>query len=155
MIRMRHSLGMPAKRVVTLLCVCVTSRTAFAHLAPLASSCFSTSPEHTNPLLRPGTMPAYRSVKPEHVKPAVEQLLASLSSDFAQLEKDLSSANGGHTYATVVERMEHMQDPIGYAWGLVSHLQSVQDTTEMREQKDAVQPAVVQTMTKLGQSRGV
>jgi oligopeptidase A len=100
------------------------------------------------------TLPSHQSVTPEHVQPAVEQLLASLSSDFAELEKDLASAPK-HTYATVVERMERMQDPLGYAWGLVSHLGSVQDTKELRDAKDSVQPAVVATITKLGQSRAM
>jgi oligopeptidase A len=100
-------------------------------------------------------MPDFVAVKGEHVKPAVDQLLASITHDFEAMEKDFAAAPHAQSYETVVERMERIQDPLNYAWGLVSHLGSVKDSTELREAKDAMEPAVVAVMTRLGQSRGV
>jgi oligopeptidase A len=100
-------------------------------------------------------MPDFVAVKGEHVKPAVDQLLASITHDFEAMEKDFAAAPHAQSYETVVERMERIQDPLNYAWGLVSHLGSVKDSTELREAKDAMEPAVVAVVTRLGQSRGV
>ena len=74
----------------------------------------------SNPLLNPDGLPQYSRIKPEHVKPAIEQLLA----EGRQLVETLLADQTRYTWNNLVEPLEVMDDRISRAWSPVSHMNS-------------------------------
>src|SRR3712207_1040572 len=105
-------------------------------------------PSNDNPLLDFSGLPRFASIRPEHVSPAVEQLLADGRSVIARLEQPSTPA----TWTGFVEPLEQANERLSRAWGTVGHLHAVLDSPELREAYNANQPAVVQFYTELGQN---
>ena len=87
----------------------------------------SSSPCGPNPLLsRNATgFPLWDQIRPEHVKPAMEKLLAEVECRLADLEKTVID---NPTWEGLIEPYERLSDDLERAWGQVSHLKSVKDT---------------------------
>lgn len=98
-------------------------------------------------------LPKFGSIEPVHIEPAVESLLASLRVDFKKFEEELPSK--APTYEDVVEPLEKMKFPLGYSWGVISHLNGVKNSDALRDAYQAAQPEVVKTSMELEQSRAV
>lgn len=105
-----------------------------------------------NPLLQQEALPKFESIKPEHLTPAVEDLLEKLEKDFESMESTLASKESVD-YEEVLPEIERMQFPLGYTWGVASHLNGVKNSDELREAYEASQGKVVQAMTKFSQSK--
>ncbi len=100
----------------------------------------------TNPLLQFDGLPAFDAIRPEHVAPAIEQLLkeadvaleaavgADVPADYDALDRTLTVA---------IERL-------GRAWGAVSHLNHVADTPELRAAHAEALPKVTEFFTRQG-----
>ncbi len=101
----------------------------------------------TNPLLDTGlSLPAFDAIRPEHVAPAIEVLMA-------QADAALEVAVGPDTpadYDALSRVLGVATDRLGRAWGAVGHLQSVADTPELRAAYNAVLPKVTEFYTRLG-----
>ena len=101
-----------------------------------------------NPLLTTG-LPLWSQIKAEHVEPAIGSLLDTLESDVSALEKTLA----GESYSwSVVTELERKTDPLGRAWGTVSHLKGVKDSEELRAAHEKMQPRVVEVTQKIASS---
>src|SRR5690349_12060490 len=83
----------------------------------------------TNPLLTPSPLPAFSQVRPEHVGPAIDALLAEQR---AGVEALVASA-APRTWDSVMGAQERDDDKLARAWAPVSHLQSVADSPALRE----------------------
>ena len=105
----------------------------------------------TNPLLELTGLPPFSDIKPEHVRPAVEQLLA----EGRQLVEDLLAANTTYTWDNLIEPLEAMDDRINRAWSPVSHMNSVVNTDELRDAYNACLPLLSEYGTELGQHEGL
>lgn len=93
-------------------------------------------------------LPNYDLVKPEHIKPAIQQLLAN-----AKLAVDIAtSTETPNTWHSLVEPLENATESLGRAWGVVSHLNSVADTPELREAYGDMLPEVTAFWSSLGQN---
>ncbi|MFW5845550.1 MAG: M3 family peptidase, partial [Planctomycetota bacterium] len=103
-----------------------------------------------NPLLEHGPFPAFDRIRPEHVQPAMEQVLADLEQQLAALE---SSTIG--IWEDYARPLEAMQDRLTRTWGAVSHLMGVRNSPELREAHAAVQPRVVAFGLRLAQSESL
>ena len=103
-----------------------------------------------NPLLALGELPDFAAVRPEHVAPAVDSILATLNAELDALE---SSAEV--SWEAVVEPLERIGDRLGFAWGVVGHLMGVRNSEAMREAFEASQPEVVAFGLRQGQSRPI
>jgi len=55
----------------------------------------------------------------------------------------------------VLPKVEKMQFPLGYAWGVAGHLNGVQNGEELRQAYETNQPKVVQAMTSFAQSKAL
>jgi len=104
-------------------------------------------------MLEQSGLPKFESVEPKHLTPAVEELLAKLEKEFAGLEDDLLKMDGGVDYDEVLPVVERIQYPLGYVWGLASHLNGVKNGEELRNAYEANQGKVVESMTKFSQSK--
>ena len=100
----------------------------------------------TNPLLAPAGLPAFDQIKPEHVVPAIQQLLADLERRLPDVEKGLRPDWDS------VDALNDLVEPLARAWGVVGHLMGVKNSPELRTAHETVQPAVVQTFMKVAQS---
>ena len=104
-----------------------------------------------NPLLDFSGLPRYSEVQPEHVTPAVEQLLA----ENRALVDTLCGPATRPTWAAFVQPLEDANERLSRAWGQVSHLHSVLDSPELREVYNANLPKITQFYAELGQHEGL
>ena len=74
----------------------------------------------TNPLLRDSELPAFSEIRPEHVVPAVEHLLA----DYRAAVEQLTASSGTRDFANTLLPQEAWDERLGRAWSPVSHLHS-------------------------------
>ena len=86
-----------------------------------------------NPLLHFCGLPHFDQVKPEHVTPAVDQLLQEGRSLLARLESETSDP----TWDSFVRPLEDVEERLGRAWSQVSHMNSVVNSPELREAYNA------------------
>ena len=102
-----------------------------------------------NPLLTFGRgIAAYSEVKPAHIAPAIEHLLAQ-----AQVAVDRAvNPNTASTWNALVEPLEDATESLGRSWGVISHLNSVADTPELRLAYGEMLPKVTAFFSSLGQN---
>ena len=102
----------------------------------------------TNPLLENLTLPAFGRLRPEHVEPAVDQLLA----EHRVLLRSVLDKPGEHTWDTLFRPLEEKDDQLKRAWSPVSHLHSVADNDDLRHAYNACLPKLTDHATALGQN---
>ena len=85
-------------------------------------------------------------MQPEHVQPAIEQLLAAADQALSTVTADDFPADWLQLSATLDVATERL----GRAWGTVGHLKSVCDTPELRAAYNAMLPAISDYWTRLG-----
>jgi len=110
----------------------------------------TTSPV-SNPLLDFSGLPRFAEVKPEHVTPAVDQLLA----EGRALVERLAAAKEAPGWDDFVAPLEDANERLARAWGQVSHLHSVMDGPELREVYNENLPKITQYYAELGQHAGL
>ncbi|WP_315788200.1 M3 family metallopeptidase [Fischerella sp. JS2] len=103
-----------------------------------------------NPLLKGAGLPDFAKIKPEHVVPAFNQLLAELEQELTKLEADVQTSWSG-----LVEPLEKITERLNWSWGVVNHLMGVKNSHQLREAFETVQPQVVQFSNKLSQSQPI
>ncbi len=103
----------------------------------------------SNPLISFGRgIAAYSDVKPEHIAPAIEFLLGH-----AQDAVDLATqSDTASSWDALVEPLENATESLGRSWGVISHLNSVADTPELRAAYGEMIPKVTAFFSSLGQN---
>ena len=102
-----------------------------------------------NPLLTFGRgIAAYSQVKPEHITPAIEFLLKH-AQDAVNLATDSKTPS---TWNELAEPLEDATEALGRSWSVISHLNSVADTPELRSAYGAMLPQVTAFFSSLGQN---
>ena len=101
-----------------------------------------------NPLLDFSDLPRFDTIKPEHVTPAIDALLDENRAMVAQLEAPTDQV----TWDSFVEPLENATEKLGRAWGIVSHLNAVVDTPELRAVYNENLPKVTEFWTALAQN---
>ena len=99
-----------------------------------------------NPLLDFSGLPRFSELKPEHVTPAIDQLLAEGRATIAAV------MHAADSWDAFVVPLEDANERIGRAWGQVSHLHAVLDSPPLREAYNANLPKLSQYWTELGQN---
>ena len=106
----------------------------------------------TNPLLIQEGLPKFKSIESKDIEPGIASVLDTLDSDLKSLE---DAIDGTSSYEATIEALEKISAPLGFAWGVVGHLEGVKNSDALRDAKAAMQPKVVGATQKLGQSRKV
>ena len=101
-----------------------------------------------NPLLDFSGLPRFSELKPEHVAPALDHLLAESREVIAHVSMDQVAA----TWDAFVHPLEDSTERLSRAWGQVEHLHAVLDSPELRTAYNAGLPRVTQFWTELGQN---
>ena len=104
-----------------------------------------------NPLLTNTALPLFSQIKPEHVEPAIDQLLADAR---ATVEKCLQ-ANQSYTWENLVEPLENADDRLGKAWSPVSHMNAVVNSDALRDAYNACLPKLSAYSTEMGQNEAL
>ena len=109
------------------------------------------TPSHLlqNPLITFGRgIPAYADVKPEHIDSAISYLLKAAD---AAVDK-ATDANTPCTWDALAEPLEDATESLGRSWSVISHLNSVADTPELRAAYGEMLPQVTAFFSSLSQN---
>ena len=102
----------------------------------------------SNPLLEQDGLPRFSVIRPEHVEPAVDQLLAenrrNIEALLAQGEEP--------TWENLVEPIELWEDRLERAWSPVAHLNAVMNSDALRAAYNACLPKLSDYGTEMGQN---
>ena len=101
----------------------------------------------TNPLLDFSGLPRFDAVRPEHVTPAIAELLAENRALLTRLEKAPA------TWTDFAAPFFDGSERLSRAWGIVGHLHAVMDVPEWREAYNANLPEVTRFFAELGQNQ--
>jgi oligopeptidase A len=99
-----------------------------------------------NPLLDFADLPRFDEVTPALVSPAISELLIQAEAALAKVTESSFPAN----WLAISKELDTATERLGRAWGMVSHLQSVMDTPELRAAYNAELPRVTEFWTRLG-----
>ncbi len=108
----------------------------------------TTVPNHDNPLLDFSDLPRFGEIRPEHVTPALDVLLADAAAAVARAAEPITPAS----WADVVEPVERATEPLSRAWSIVGHLNAVADTPELRAVYGENLPRVTEFWSSVGQN---
>jgi oligopeptidase A len=100
-----------------------------------------------NPLLDFSGLPRFEAIRPEHVAPALDVLLAAAEAAVSAAEQVQPV-----TWQTFVAPLDDATERLWRAWGLVGHLQGVVNTPELREAYNSNLPRVTRFASALGQN---
>jgi oligopeptidase A len=100
----------------------------------------------TNPLLSTAALPDFAAIRPEHVQPAIQELLATAQTALDEATKPETPAD----YDALSRILDTATERMGAAWGAVGHLNAVADTPALREAYNAMLPAVTEFSTAMG-----
>jgi len=105
-----------------------------------------------NPLLAPvADLIDYAAVRPEHIVPAVDELLALAR----QTVDRAASPERPATWEAVVEPLDNASERLWRAWSVAGHLNAVVNTPELREAYNAALPKVTEFSTWVGLHEGL
>ncbi|MFC5079188.1 Oligopeptidase A [Vibrio thalassae] len=104
-----------------------------------------------NPLLTFTDLPPFSQIKPEHVKPAVEQAIEACRAKIDQVLE----GNANPTWDNVVAPIEQIDDKLSRLWSPVSHMNSVMNSDELREAYESCLPILSEYGTWVGQHKGL
>ena len=103
-----------------------------------------------NPLLSADVLPNFAAVSPEHVGPAIDQLIAH-----ARAERARVNATEAPTWDNVVEPLARVHERLARIFGAVGHLNSVVSSPALRDAYNAALEKVTAYYTDLGLDRGL
>ena len=105
----------------------------------------------TNPLLDFSGLPRFDAIRAQHVTPAIDALLEAGRAVVAQLEAPLAEVS----WDNFIVPLEDAGELLGRAWGIVSHLNGVVDTPELRAAYNENQPKITEFWTALAQNEAL
>lgn len=104
-----------------------------------------------NPLLTTADFPAYAEIRPEHIEPAIDHLLATNRAALASL----LTPDAVYTWEALIPPLEELEDRLNKAWSPVRHLHGVRDSEALRAAYTACLPKLSAYYSELGQHQGL
>lgn len=99
-----------------------------------------------NVLLHLGEEPRFDQIKTEDIKPALQTAIAEAREQIAAIKAQT------HTdWTNTVEKLTDITERVGRIWSVVSHLNSVVDTPELRAVYNELMPEITIFFTEIGQ----
>lgn len=99
-----------------------------------------------NVLLHLGEEPRFDQIKTEDIKPSLQTAIAEAREQIAAIKAQT------HTnWANTVEKLTDITERVGRIWSVVSHLNSVVDTPELRAVYNELMPEITIFFTEIGQ----
>jgi len=100
----------------------------------------------SNPLLDFSGLPLWDQVRPDHVGPAIDALLAQADQALARVTQPDFPAD----WNEMARVLDVATERLSRAWGMVGHLNAVADTPELRAAYNEALPRVTEFWTRLG-----
>ncbi|WLQ13020.1 oligopeptidase A [Hahella aquimaris] len=104
----------------------------------------------TNPLLADTALPPFSQIRAEHVKEAMDKLLAENRQRIVDL-----AAQPSFNWDNLAQQMDNMSDRLNHVWSPVSHLNSVLNSEALRETYNACIPELSRYGTEIGQNKAL
>jgi len=101
-----------------------------------------------NPLLDTSSLPRFAEISPEHVMPALIELIAA----HRQKLQDLLDNTADPDFDSLVAPLEEMDHELARVWSPVSHLQGVLGSREWRDAYNEALPLLTEYATELSQN---
>ncbi|UGA54849.1 oligopeptidase A [Vibrio sp. VB16] len=105
----------------------------------------------SNPLLDFTDLPPFSEIRPEYVKPAVEQAIADCRIKIEQV----LDGNSNPSWETICDPLAEVDDKLSRIWSPVSHMNSVVNSQELREAYESCLPLLSEYGTWVGQHKGL
>lgn len=105
----------------------------------------------SNPLLTFTDLPPFSKIKPEHVKPAVENAIEECRTKIEEVLTD----NDAPTWENLVAPIEEVDDHLSRIWSPISHMNSVVNSEELREAYESCLPLLSEYSTWVGQNKAL
>lgn len=102
--------------------------------------------EIDNPLLDLKGLPRFNAIRPEHVTPAVSELLTQAEAALEQVTGPDVPAD----YDALSKVLDVATERLSRAWGAIGHLNAVADTPELRAAYNENLPRITEFYTRLG-----
>jgi oligopeptidase A len=109
----------------------------------------TTNSSSNNPLLSNPELPQFSKINPEHVQPAIKQLIETNESNTQAMLDGLTDVS----WERLVAASDEWDDVLSKAWSPVSHMNSVVNSDELRDAYNACLPLLSEYSTKLGQNQ--
>jgi oligopeptidase A len=100
-----------------------------------------------NPLLMQNHLPSFTKIQPEHILPALKQVL---DENRATIKQCLSQSS--YNWQNTVQTMAELEDRLNRLWSPISHLHNVQDSDALREVYDKGLEWLTEYQTEVGQN---
>ncbi|MGD0958808.1 MAG: oligopeptidase A [Methylomonas sp.] len=104
-----------------------------------------------NPLLENTPLPQFSKIRPEHIQPAIDELLENARQTIA---RQLNS-NTGYSWENLIDVIDEAEDRLNKAWSPVSHMNAVVNSDAMREAYNACIGKLSEFATEVGQNRAL
>ncbi len=104
-----------------------------------------------NPLLQNEGLPHFDQFTPAAVAPAITSLIEQAQQTLSQVKADTTPA----TWDDFVLPLEVATERLGRAWGVVGHLNAVNDHKELRDAYNTALPQITEFWTALGSDEGL
>jgi len=104
-----------------------------------------------NSLLDFTGLPRFDRIQPTDVTPAIDQLLTEARGVVSRI----TASDAGVTWDSVIEPLNEATDRLARSWGVVSHMNAVVDTPELREQYNLNLPKLTEFWTELSQNEAL
>ncbi|HET7921226.1 MAG TPA: M3 family metallopeptidase [Gammaproteobacteria bacterium] len=101
-----------------------------------------------NPLLDYTDLPPFSAIRPEHIEPAVDAVLAENRARIAALSAPEQEIN----WDTFIEPLETLDERLHRVWSPAAHLNAVMNNPEIRAAYNACLPKLSDYETELGQN---
>ncbi|WP_064606371.1 oligopeptidase A [Photobacterium sp. J15] len=105
----------------------------------------------SNPLLSMTDLPPFSQIKPEHVKPAVEQAIEDCR---AQVEAVLAN-EAAPSWETICAPLAESDDRLSRIWSPIGHLNAVKNSDALRKAYESCLPLLSDYGTWVGQHKGL
>ena len=102
----------------------------------------------TNPLLDTTSLPRFTDISPEHVLPALRQLIAAHRQKLEELLDNTTDPD----FDSLVVPLEEMEHELARVWSPVSHLQGVLGSSDWREAYNEALPLLTEHSTEIAQN---
>jgi oligopeptidase A len=102
----------------------------------------------SNPLLDFSGLPHFAAIKPAHIKPAIDALIAEARTTITTL----CANNDVPTWASFITPLDNASERLSRAWGIIGHLNGVLNSPELRETYNDMLPIITQYWSELSQN---
>lgn len=101
-----------------------------------------------NPLLDTSSLPRFRDISPDHVVPAIEQIIA----EHREKLDTLLNVGGDPDFESLIIPVEQMEHELGRIWSPVNHLQGVLGSRDWRDAYNKALPLLTEHGTEISQN---